>query len=166
MLHTGRYYWMLSISIQDWEHSWRMGHFLLKNAKSQYVSRYRAHFIGEWDWDRSKHLLIIYYSIYFSVIRMWNWVISFNIYLLHVMLKTIFLKKIELFFSSKCHSFLFPHWTLPTRLCRTLGVRQNVPEIFSVDKANISKLMEHKNSNRKRQVCSAFPWNIIIRQKL
>ena len=32
--------WMLSISIQDWEHSWRMGHFLLKNAKSQYVGRF------------------------------------------------------------------------------------------------------------------------------
>ena len=36
--------WMLSISIQDWEHSWRMGHFLLQNAKFQYVGR----FVSAW----------------------------------------------------------------------------------------------------------------------
>ena len=36
--------WMLSISIQDWERSWRMGHFLLKNAKTQYVGR----FVSAW----------------------------------------------------------------------------------------------------------------------
>ena len=157
---------MLSISIQDWEHSWRMGHFLLKNAKSQYVSRYRRISSGsETETDPN-----IYYSFIIRYTSLWFGceIGSFHLISTFYMLcwRLYFFKKTEPFFSSKCHSFLFPQWTLPIRLCRTLGVRQNVPEIFSVDKANISKLMEHKNSNRKRQVCSAFPWNIIIRQKL
>ena len=34
--------------------------------------------------DRSKHVLFIYYSKHLTVIRMWHWDISLNIYLLHI----------------------------------------------------------------------------------
>ena len=58
---------MLSISIQDWEHSWRMGHFLLKNAKSQYVSRYRRISSG----SKTETNPNIYYSFIIRYTSLW-----------------------------------------------------------------------------------------------